>query len=112
MVGTSSEKVWGHFWDSLCKGEGTAIIQLGILFADLHSSDENRFAFNRLFKRKKRLRICSHFFYCFSHYGGEFLCRLRALIFTFHKTLTAAGRDPGKEKFFSCEFVYANFFTV
>jgi uncharacterized membrane protein len=31
VVGTSSEKVWGHFWDSLCKGEGMAIIQLGIL---------------------------------------------------------------------------------
>nr|UVT38131.1 hypothetical protein CEMC19_00014 [uncultured bacterium] len=31
VVGTSSEKVWGNFWDSLCKGEGTAIIQLGIL---------------------------------------------------------------------------------
>lgn len=30
-MGTSSEKVWGHFWDSLCKGEGMAIIQLGIL---------------------------------------------------------------------------------
>ncbi|WP_430827085.1 DUF1634 domain-containing protein [Chryseobacterium indologenes] len=30
-VGTSSEKVWGHFWNSLCKGEGTPIIQLGIL---------------------------------------------------------------------------------
>lgn len=31
VVGTSSEKVWGHFWNSLCKGEGMAIIQLGIL---------------------------------------------------------------------------------
>ncbi|HCN48781.1 MAG TPA: DUF1634 domain-containing protein [Chryseobacterium sp.] len=31
VVGTSSEKVWSHFWDSLCKGEGMAIIQLGIL---------------------------------------------------------------------------------
>ncbi|WP_426278836.1 DUF1634 domain-containing protein [Chryseobacterium sp. S-02] len=30
-MGTSSEKVWSHFWDSLCKGEGMAIIQLGIL---------------------------------------------------------------------------------
>ncbi|CAM3012008.1 DUF1634 domain-containing protein [Chryseobacterium flavum] len=30
-VGSSSEKVWSHFWDSLCKGEGMAIIQLGIL---------------------------------------------------------------------------------
>lgn len=30
-VGSSSEKVWGQFWDSLCKGEGVAIIQLGIL---------------------------------------------------------------------------------
>lgn len=30
-MGTSSEKVWGHFWDTLCKGEGMAIIQLGIL---------------------------------------------------------------------------------
>ncbi|UMQ43558.1 DUF1634 domain-containing protein [Chryseobacterium sp. Y16C] len=30
-IGNSSEKVWGHFWDSLCKGEGMAIIQLGIL---------------------------------------------------------------------------------
>ncbi|MBK1897457.1 DUF1634 domain-containing protein [Chryseobacterium paridis] len=30
-VGSSSEKVWGQFWDSLCKGEGMAIIQLGIL---------------------------------------------------------------------------------
>jgi uncharacterized membrane protein len=30
-MGTSSEKVWGQFWDSLCKGEGMAIIQLGIL---------------------------------------------------------------------------------
>ncbi|MBB4805972.1 putative membrane protein [Chryseobacterium defluvii] len=30
-MGTSSEKVWGHFWNSLCKGEGMAIIQLGIL---------------------------------------------------------------------------------
>lgn len=31
VVGTSLEKVWGHFWNSLCKGEGMAIIQLGIL---------------------------------------------------------------------------------
>lgn len=31
-MGTSSEKVWGHFWETLCKGEGMAIIQLGILF--------------------------------------------------------------------------------
>lgn len=30
-MGESSEKVWGHFWDTLCKGEGMAIIQLGIL---------------------------------------------------------------------------------
>ncbi|WP_336715070.1 DUF1634 domain-containing protein [Chryseobacterium mucoviscidosis] len=30
-MGESSEKVWGHFWNSLCKGEGMAIIQLGIL---------------------------------------------------------------------------------
>ncbi|WP_415328272.1 DUF1634 domain-containing protein [Chryseobacterium sp. MMS23-Vi53] len=30
-MGTSSEKVWGQFWTSLCKGEGMAIIQLGIL---------------------------------------------------------------------------------
>jgi uncharacterized membrane protein len=30
-MGTSSEKVWGHFWETLCKGEGMAIIQLGIL---------------------------------------------------------------------------------
>jgi len=30
-MGNSSEKVWGHFWNSLCKGEGVAIIQLGIL---------------------------------------------------------------------------------
>jgi uncharacterized membrane protein len=30
-MGESSEKVWGHFWHSLCKGEGMAIIQLGIL---------------------------------------------------------------------------------
>ncbi|RKT01559.1 DUF1634 domain-containing protein [Chryseobacterium defluvii] len=30
-IGNSSEKVWGHFWNSLCKGEGMAIIQLGIL---------------------------------------------------------------------------------
>jgi len=30
-VGSSSEKVWGQFWNSLCKGEGVAIIQLGIL---------------------------------------------------------------------------------
>lgn len=31
-MGSSSEKVWSHFWESLCKGEGMAIIQLGILF--------------------------------------------------------------------------------
>ncbi|WP_370896947.1 DUF1634 domain-containing protein [Chryseobacterium gossypii] len=31
QIGNSSEKVWGHFWNSLCKGEGMAIIQLGIL---------------------------------------------------------------------------------
>jgi len=31
-MGDSSEKVWGHFWETLCKGEGMAIIQLGILF--------------------------------------------------------------------------------
>lgn len=30
-VGSSSEKVWGQFWHSLCAGEGMAIIQLGIL---------------------------------------------------------------------------------
>lgn len=30
-TGSSSEKVWGSFWTSLCKGEGMAIIQLGIL---------------------------------------------------------------------------------
>ncbi|MCY0967799.1 DUF1634 domain-containing protein [Chryseobacterium wangxinyae] len=30
-MGTSSEKVWSHFWQTLCKGEGMAIIQLGIL---------------------------------------------------------------------------------
>ncbi|WP_267401561.1 MULTISPECIES: DUF1634 domain-containing protein [unclassified Chryseobacterium] len=30
-IGNSSDKVWGHFWNSLCKGEGSAIIQLGIL---------------------------------------------------------------------------------
>jgi len=30
-MGDSSEKVWGHFWNSLCEGEGMAIIQLGIL---------------------------------------------------------------------------------
>jgi uncharacterized membrane protein len=30
-MGSSSEKVWGDFWNSLCKGEGMAIIQLGIL---------------------------------------------------------------------------------
>lgn len=30
-MGTSSEKVWSHFWETLCKGEGMAIIQLGIL---------------------------------------------------------------------------------
>ncbi|SHK56175.1 DUF1634 domain-containing protein [Epilithonimonas mollis] len=30
-MGDSSEKVWGSFWDSLGKGEGMAIIQLGIL---------------------------------------------------------------------------------
>ena len=31
-MGSSSEKVWGQFWNSLMKGEGLAIIQLGILF--------------------------------------------------------------------------------
>lgn len=31
-MGSSSEKVWGQFWSSLMKGEGMAIIQLGILF--------------------------------------------------------------------------------
>lgn len=31
-MGSSSEKVWGQFWASLMKGEGMAIIQLGILF--------------------------------------------------------------------------------
>ncbi|MGE8555898.1 MAG: DUF1634 domain-containing protein [Chryseobacterium jejuense] len=31
VVATSSDKVWSHFWESLCKGEGMAIIQLGIL---------------------------------------------------------------------------------
>jgi len=30
-MGTSSEKVWSHFWETLCKGDGMAIIQLGIL---------------------------------------------------------------------------------
>ncbi|MBT2620458.1 MULTISPECIES: DUF1634 domain-containing protein [Chryseobacterium] len=30
-TGSSSEKVWSQLWDSLCKGEGMAIIQLGIL---------------------------------------------------------------------------------
>lgn len=30
-MGDTSEKVWGSFWNSLCKGEGMAIIQLGIL---------------------------------------------------------------------------------
>ena len=30
-MGSSSEKVWGDFWHSLCNGEGMAIIQLGIL---------------------------------------------------------------------------------
>ena len=30
-MGDSSEKVWGTFWNSLMKGEGMAIIQLGIL---------------------------------------------------------------------------------
>lgn len=30
-VGSSSEKVWSHFWHSLGAGEGMAIIQLGIL---------------------------------------------------------------------------------
>lgn len=30
-MGDSSEKVWSSFWDTLCKGEGMAIIQLGIL---------------------------------------------------------------------------------
>lgn len=31
-MGSSSEKVWSQFWSSLMKGEGMAIIQLGILF--------------------------------------------------------------------------------
>lgn len=30
-MGTSSDKVWSNFWETLCKGEGMAIIQLGIL---------------------------------------------------------------------------------
>jgi len=30
-MGSSSEKVWATFWNSLMKGEGMAIIQLGIL---------------------------------------------------------------------------------
>lgn len=30
-MGESSEKVWSQFWTTLCKGEGMAIIQLGIL---------------------------------------------------------------------------------
>lgn len=30
-MGTSSEKVWSQFWETLYKGEGMAIIQLGIL---------------------------------------------------------------------------------
>jgi uncharacterized membrane protein len=30
-TGSSSEKVWSYFWTALCKGEGMAIIQLGIL---------------------------------------------------------------------------------
>jgi len=30
-MGDSSEQVWGTFWNSLTKGEGMAIIQLGIL---------------------------------------------------------------------------------
>jgi uncharacterized membrane protein len=30
-IANSSDKVWSHFWNSLCKGEGMAIIQLGIL---------------------------------------------------------------------------------
>ncbi len=30
-MGGSSEKVWSQFWNTLCKGEGMAIIQLGIL---------------------------------------------------------------------------------
>lgn len=30
-IGSSSEKIWGQFWNSLCRGEGMAIIQLGIL---------------------------------------------------------------------------------
>ncbi|MDQ1097011.1 MULTISPECIES: DUF1634 domain-containing protein [Chryseobacterium] len=31
QMGSSSEKIWGEFWHSLGKGEGMAIIQLGIL---------------------------------------------------------------------------------
>jgi len=27
-MGSSSEKVWGHFWNSLCKGEGMGILLL------------------------------------------------------------------------------------
>lgn len=30
-LGDSSEKIWASFWDSLAKGEGMGIIQLGIL---------------------------------------------------------------------------------
>ncbi|WP_312090214.1 DUF1634 domain-containing protein [Chryseobacterium sp.] len=30
-MGNSSEKVWSHFWETLMKGDGMAIIQLGIL---------------------------------------------------------------------------------
>lgn len=30
-MGSTSEQVWNKFWNSLCKGEGMAIIQLGIL---------------------------------------------------------------------------------
>ncbi len=31
-IPTSSEKIWGSFWNGLISGEGMAIIQLGILF--------------------------------------------------------------------------------
>lgn len=31
-IPTSSEKIWGSFWNGLMAGEGMAIIQLGILF--------------------------------------------------------------------------------
>ena len=31
-MGSSSDKVWGHFWNSLLRGDGKAIISLGILF--------------------------------------------------------------------------------